>query len=175
MNALEIREKKTAERIEAYERKIGAIPKVFRVNHYTELEKFEERNKERCMRLRMRKVGASFKKENFTCVYALLDPGDKELFYVGVTTQSHKRKSAHKQASSKVNPRLHEKLQDIKAKGCTPLFVVLERVENKERWQKEKQWIEFFTELGMSLLNIPYGEKRKGKKKPYRRKPYIPS
>ena len=156
MDALDVREKKTAARIEAYEKKISIQPKVLFARYLTDLEKFEEKEKEKRIKLAMAAKGASFKKLSLSeaCVYALLDPRTKDVFYVGSTNNLHRRWKQHRAADSIQNMELHEHLLSIREKGCTPLFAVLEKVaEIERRLEREKQWVSFFKDLEIHLFN----------------------
>ncbi len=90
-------------------------------------------------------------------IYALIDPRDSEIRYVGQTRQAPARRlaehcvcSGHSQANRKV----HAWIAELKLAGQRPVIVVMQQVPTwGESMTQEKHWIRHFLSLGSKLLN----------------------
>ena len=100
------------------------------------------------------------------CVYGLVDPRTKELFYVGCTQDLQRRLKEHS--------RSRERVKEIQRANRAVCLVILE-LNPVNRVQGDWPWIAFFTEKGIVLEQITERVSTKGqKRKAYRRKPYKP-
>jgi len=88
-------------------------------------------------------------------IYALKDPRDNEVKYIGKTSSPRRRLTEHlSQSSLNKYPqtKVKEWIKEVKALGLKPIMSVLESVESN--WQsQEKFWINQFRENGARLLN----------------------
>lgn len=94
-------------------------------------------------------------------VYALVDPRDHSIFYVGLTRDLEARKRMHFAGGHSVSG---EKIKVIRRNGLVPLVVVLEADIAEARLRSaEAFWIEIFRQRGAPLLNVPSdsGERRR--------------
>lgn len=170
---LEVREKKTAAKIAAYETRKAQSPKWLKTPYLTDFEKFQEHNKAREMWKQIRNKNHREDYPDQFCVYGLLDPSTREMFYIGVTERKQERRKNHALARTNANvqPALKKRLQGFKDAGTTSLFIVLEKLENVDsKYVREKVWIEYFKALGMSLLNTERRGTKHGSQKPYKRR-----
>lgn len=86
-----------------------------------------------------------------TTIYALLDPRDNAIRYVGKTIKPNQRFNEH--CSDK---KLNHKACWIRSLGKKPVMVVLEECE-AEWAQAEQWWISYFKYLGAKLVNATAG------------------
>lgn len=170
MSIPEVNNKKLQARIEQFEAR--RLPKKdFIKQPLSEVGKFEEREKYRAYWKSFISQVTGLKIEPEACIYGLLDPCTKDIFYIGATKNKKQRRKQHKNASANADeqPALKEKLVNIKNKGTTPLFVTLEKLNDLTmKWRREKVWIEFFEKQNVDLLNVK--SKRFGRRGPYRRR-----
>jgi predicted GIY-YIG superfamily endonuclease len=86
-------------------------------------------------------------------VYALVDPRDHCIFYIGLTRDLEARKRMHFAGGHSVSG---EKIKVIRRNGLVPLVVVLEADIAETRLRSaEAFWIEIFRQRGAPLLNVP--------------------
>jgi predicted GIY-YIG superfamily endonuclease len=91
-------------------------------------------------------------------VYALLDPRDNSVRYVGSTSQPQIRFRQHKQLTLKKRCRNYEKYlweQRLRSLGLKPIWKTLETSEQTEETREacEKKWINHYY-LRADILNI---------------------
>lgn len=90
---------------------------------------------------------------NNNIVYALLDPRNDLVYYVGKSTIGTKRPLTHlyKSHSSKVN----EWVEDLKTKGFDPdIYIIEENIDLFDLIEREKYWIIHYKYVNPNLLNI---------------------
>jgi len=105
-----------------------------------------------------------------SAVYGLVDPIVKELFYVGVTNNLRDRVRGHH--SSNNLPDVHDRVEHIAREGRKVQVVKLQLDPPKEnRLCVEAEWISFFKEAGLPLLNKDAAlSKPKRPRKAYKRR-----
>jgi hypothetical protein len=79
-----------------------------------------------------------------SCVYGIVDPRTQELVYVGVTKNLGIRLCKHRQSTTWY--------RTLEKKSRKPGVLILE-LRPTEKWEREKEWIQFFKHLGMPLFN----------------------
>lgn len=92
-------------------------------------------------------------------IYALTDPGDGRIRYVGKTVNPRTRYNSHlrneDETTYKLNP-LHNWVKKLKERGKAPNMVILEEVDGD--WQTvERKWIAQLIAEGNELLNVTSG------------------
>ena len=97
-------------------------------------------------------------------VYALVDPIDFEVFYIGFTTDTKKRIKQHQTGTLSVigNQEAVSRILKIKTAHRLPRMLVLEKTADKRR---EQIWIKYLNEQGLCLTN-KVGSKAGLKKRP---------
>ena len=89
-------------------------------------------------------------------VYALRDPEDHGVRYVGITAAVKQRRTAHMaMATSNQNKDLRSWFSDLVARGVEPVFVVLERGVGET--DAEQRWIACLRANGEPLCNLSRG------------------
>lgn len=95
-------------------------------------------------------------------IYALIDPRNGSIRYVGMSTNPEQRLGRHvKQAISnaKVNPHKERWILGLIALGAKPMVAIL-AVSNEKDWPSEETyWIDFLKAKGEPLTNIRAGGK----------------
>lgn len=87
------------------------------------------------------------------CIYALVDPRDHTIFYVGQTRDLDARKHTHFAGGHSVSG---EKIKVIRRNGLVPLVTVLEAdVPAQMLLMAEQFWIGLLRRRGSPLLNVP--------------------
>lgn len=90
-----------------------------------------------------------------TFIYALKDPRDNSVRYVGQSTSPHARLYFHMAPGRRErNPRKHDWLIDLRTNGSKPDLEILEKVYRSEADEKEFHWIRHFHDLGEQLTNV---------------------
>lgn len=85
------------------------------------------------------------------CVYVLVDPDTKEVFYVGETNNFERRKEQHLEGSDQLSG---YKVKLLKAKNKTPIVKAIEHCHSDEAaMMAEISWIRHFISVGAPLLN----------------------
>jgi hypothetical protein len=92
-----------------------------------------------------------------TYIYALKDPRDHSVRYVGKSNHPHVRHYTH---THRLNTPCssHGKRQwvtELRDSGAEPDLVILEEVPVAKWREFEEKWIRFYLERGEPLLNIP--------------------
>jgi AcrR family transcriptional regulator len=99
-------------------------------------------------------------------IYALVDPTDGLVHYVGQTNQPKRRLTNHLGTQHYRRGAKVEWVRLLDQKGQKPLMQVLERVSSKRMaLVKEREWIQHFQEQGMPIVNA----KRRLKLRPIRK------
>ncbi len=84
-------------------------------------------------------------------IYAIVDPRDHEIFYLGHTRDLERRKSQHLEGTDQISGLM---IALVKESGHTPQFVVLERCPSHEAaMESEVMWIKLLKSLGARLKN----------------------
>lgn len=101
--------------------------------------------------------------DNPATVYALVDPGDQTVRYIGKTVDPFRRYDEHKAARWQGNPELHAWLTSLKPRG--PTIIHVDRVPGSMWARCERRWIAWARRFGR-LYNIedggPSPRKRRG-------------
>jgi predicted GIY-YIG superfamily endonuclease/DNA-binding transcriptional regulator YiaG len=93
-------------------------------------------------------------------IYALVDPRDNLIRYVGITDNLYSRVGAHLRETGSRTAK-GKWLAELNAENLLPLAKELEQVKvsRKERYlaeERERYWIEYYKKAGMPLLNVIY-------------------
>ena len=84
-------------------------------------------------------------------VYAIVDPRDQRIFYIGETGDFERRKAQHLEGTDQLSGLM---VRMIRENGLLPLFVVLEHCPSEEAaLMAEMFWIETFKARGARLDN----------------------
>lgn len=87
------------------------------------------------------------------CIYALIDPRDHAIFYVGQTRDLDSRKRSHFAGGHSVSG---AKIKVLRSNGLLPLVVVLEAdLPLRRLGMAESFWIALLRRRGCALLNVP--------------------
>lgn len=87
-------------------------------------------------------------------IYALIDPRDSAIKYIGLTTTGFSRISAHFNAKKKENTRKVNWVLKLRSLGLCFSVKYLQYCDNIEELKTaEKHWIKFYRDLGIELLN----------------------
>lgn len=85
------------------------------------------------------------------CIYAIIDPRDDQVFYVGYSSSFKRRCEQHKNGQDSLSGLT---IRQIKQNGFVPLFIRLENCEGKSAaLMAEIFWIELFKSRGAKLSN----------------------
>lgn len=88
------------------------------------------------------------------CIYALTDPRDDRVFYVGQTDSAERREGEHQFNHSMGNKEKYLLVLEIKNAGLKLIFTVVEDgLDFMEINKREKWWVNHFTMQGHKLLN----------------------
>jgi len=115
--------------------------------------------------------------DEFTFIYALIDPTDNKHRYVGKSDSPQKRLLSHiASRDSDFTPK-GKWITSLLDKGLKPTLVILEEVPVTEWEEAERSWIAQFRSRGCDLLNVQeggivYHPVKKIKRQ--RNKPHIP-
>lgn len=95
-------------------------------------------------------------------VYALCDPFEGDIRYVGQTVNPKKRLGRHAYSAHtiQINP-FYGWLSGLRAASVKPVFRVLETVTDGTARQREKRWIILLLRAGVELLNSHWYPQRK--------------
>lgn len=108
-----------------------------------------------------------------TLIYAMLDPRNGELFYIGKTTNTRFRWEGH--VRDRRNCERTRRIQQILGNGFSPMMVQLETIPAGDPWaHREKYWIAFAREQGWPICNQSAGGEgaEVGAKKARRKRTY---
>jgi hypothetical protein len=98
------------------------------------------------------------------CIYALVDPRDHTIFYVGQTRDLDARKRRHFAGGHALSG---AKIKVLRNNGMLPLVVVLESDLPLQRLGlAENFWIELLRQRGCTLLNVPPANGPRPSKRP---------
>lgn len=98
-------------------------------------------------------------------VYTLADPRTDEIRYVGQTfsPELRLRQHIHSEVGSNESKRLW--VEEVLKAGFEPRMDIVEIIEEKEKInEREKYWIQYHLEKGLSLLNVRSTRKSSGQK-----------
>jgi hypothetical protein len=85
-------------------------------------------------------------------IYALTDPRNDEVRYIGQTKYRINRYTQHKRNRDD-NAAKHEWIAELNALGLEPGCMILEEVDWDHRFKRESQWIKHYQEQGADLTN----------------------
>lgn len=90
-------------------------------------------------------------------VYALLDPRDQSVRYIGLSKQPEIRLTQH--ASNKLSKQRYTWVQELRQQGLEPELKIIETVGRGKKYafKRETYWIRYFIEQHAPLLNISPG------------------
>ncbi len=80
-------------------------------------------------------------------IYALSDPRDGLVFYVGVTDNPSYRLKEHLRMPKKDGRIKNEKVKDILDSGFSPVFVFLDTASDADSLATELKWIVHFNKI----------------------------
>lgn len=88
-------------------------------------------------------------------VYALIDPRNHDIRYVGMSKHPYKRYGQHL-AMQKDNPSKNTWIQELADEGLVPEIIILEWVEENITMAQEREgyWINYYLNEGCSLFNV---------------------
>ena len=86
-------------------------------------------------------------------IYALADPKDGRIRYVGKTNQPYTRFKTHLRGDVRPDHPKAKWLQSLKLRGLQPSLVILEEVSNDEMDERERQWIRRIAVTSSDLTN----------------------
>jgi len=97
-------------------------------------------------------------------IYALIDPRDNSVHYIGMSKQPEYRLSQH---FYRKFGGAYDWLQELLQQGLQPLLSILETTENEQyAFTRERYWIDFYTERHAPLANKSPYHMRKQLKRP---------
>lgn len=89
-------------------------------------------------------------------IYALIDPRDNEIRYIGQSKYQATRYKQHVSSFDEENIAKQRWIDELKEAGLLPLYAVLEEdVEWSSRFKRENYWINHCLSLGDRLTNQP--------------------
>ena len=87
-------------------------------------------------------------------IYALIDPLDNKVRYIGQTYNVTRRFSEHKrEALNQTRTKKDKWIVDVIKRGRHPCPIVLEEVKKEDSDDKEKKWIRYYKSKGVELVN----------------------
>src|SRR5215470_2748594 len=94
-------------------------------------------------------------------IYALVDPRDNMIRYVGMSDDVQFR--YHEHVSRPRNRQEKSWMRELQGFGLSPILQILETIERKGNdravaWERERYWIKEMLRLGYPLLNV-FGNK----------------
>lgn len=93
-----------------------------------------------------------------SCIYALVDPRDHSVRYVGKSDNPRVRYFAHLHGpESNLKTYKANWIRQLKSEGLVPSIVILERVHPSEWADAERKWIAHFRNTGARLTNSTSG------------------
>jgi hypothetical protein len=89
-------------------------------------------------------------------IYALIDPRDNAVRYVGQTNEPSNRFSQHITAKPEINLAKHQWIQELIAQGLEPRFEILECINVSPAVVDEREfyWIQHFQANNIKLTNL---------------------
>lgn len=92
-----------------------------------------------------------------TFIYALKDPRDGSVRYVGKSNDPVKRYAIHLCRQTGVDTQVKRWVQDLKAQGLRPILVIVEEVPRAMWEDKERYWIAHYRNANTELTNVTSG------------------
>src|ERR1700732_4506287 len=90
-----------------------------------------------------------------TFIYALIDPRNGDIFYVGKSDVPRRRLKSHLFCTRREhNSRLFNRIEEIKARKQRPTLAILEKCDIAKWQSRERFWIKSVKLGGVELLNI---------------------
>lgn len=92
-------------------------------------------------------------------IYALVDPRDSKIKYIGNTVDPDRRLGGHISVGRWVTERSGQRrkwIHELQEQEITPLFVTLEIVDAEHAPDRERYWMETLYNLGAPLTNTHY-------------------
>ena len=90
-------------------------------------------------------------------IYALVDPRDERIRYIGKTVNLEKRYEQHVYWLNGSNPRKENLISGLLKRGMKPIISVIEECDHSNWQEREKYWIAYYRELLPDLTNISDG------------------
>lgn len=90
-------------------------------------------------------------------IYALIDPRDNRIRYVGKADEPQQRLSSHVSGCRRENYRSSKWIRELLDLGLRPRLEILEPVEFEKWPEREKHWIRVMRDRGIALLNVADG------------------
>ncbi len=94
-------------------------------------------------------------KNPVTKIYALVDPNDNTIRYIGASTNPEQRLSAHVQMNVGSDAK-NNWIRGLKNKGQQPSVRILATCATSERKEQENKWILKMRAAGHNLYNVIY-------------------
>lgn len=96
--------------------------------------------------------------KGYVYIYALINPVDGSVFYVGRTNNLRNRYRNHAFGSASAGSGLSRVIETVKRKGSVPLMGILEFVDESDDWiLREEYWIKYGLEKSWPLRNYGKG------------------
>lgn len=93
-----------------------------------------------------------------SCIYALIDPRDNKIKYIGLTTTGFSRIATHYNAKKKENTRKVNWVNKLKSLNLCFTVEYLQYCNSVEELKTaEKYWIKYYKSIGVDLLNHTEG------------------
>lgn len=88
-------------------------------------------------------------------IYALIDPRDGAIRYIGQTKEPQVRLRSHITGDAVINPAKTRWLKELEKMGLQPYMDVIEGVNGSlaNVMERERYWIRYYTDQGFELLN----------------------
>lgn len=74
-------------------------------------------------------------------VYVLIDPRNKEVFYVGQSNNPEKRYRTHLYDKNPASTRKYNRIQDIRVEGYKPELLIVDVAEKTKIYELENLWL----------------------------------
>lgn len=93
---------------------------------------------------------------DFTFIYALADPRDGRVRYVGKSNRPYKRRNSHVFHALR-HGLMFRWIEDLNRAGCRPRVLILEAIPVAGWQERERWWIAALRSAGRELLNVCSG------------------
>ena len=90
-------------------------------------------------------------------IYALKDPRDYQIKYIGKTVDIDRRRKEHSQIHRNKKSRKNSWIAHLVKNSMQPIMEILEECEESKWIEREKYWIRYYKELGFDLKNMTLG------------------